>query len=78
MPADSLLDEAEALAREIAKNGPLGVAAAKRTVYLRDDDSFQRAHDFLGLTMDRLFLTEDAREGISSFAERREPEFPGR
>ncbi len=78
VPADNLLEEAEALAREIAKNGPLGVAAAKRTVYLRDDDAFQRAHDFLGLTMDRLFLTEDAREGISSFAERREPEFPGR
>ena len=73
-----MLEEALVLAHEIARSGPLGVAAAKRVVYLRDDDAFQRAHDFLGLTMDRLFLTEDAREGIRSFAERREPEFPGR
>ena len=72
----NLLDEAEAwLARR--ENGR-SRRRARRTVYLRDDDAFQRAHDFLGLTMDRLFLTEDAREGISSFAERREPEFPGR
>ena len=78
VPADALLEEATALAREIATSGPLGVAAAKRVIYLRDDDAFQRAHDFLGLTMDRLMLTEDAKEGIRSFGERREPEFPGR
>jgi enoyl-CoA hydratase/carnithine racemase len=75
---DALLDEAIALGQEIAKSGPLGVAASKRVVYLREDDMWNRSNDFTGLAIERLFQTEDAKEGALSFIERREPRFIGR
>ena len=78
VPRAELLDAALELAEEIAKNGPLSLAASKRVVYLRTDEPWQRSQEFTGNVIDRLFLTEDAKEGVQSFVERREPQFQGR
>ena len=78
VPRDSLIEAALAKAREIAKSGPLGIAASKRVAYLAEDDAFRNVQLFTGMAIDRLFMTEDAKEGVQSFSERREPEFKGR
>ena len=67
-PGQALL-EATALARQIAANAPMAVKAAKRAIDGRQPElgAYWAAVD-----------TEDRREGIRSFVERREPKFNGR
>jgi len=76
--ADPVLDRALDTARLLASKSPLALAAAKRAV----DHSLQGHH---GENLQReadefggLFETEDAKEGLTAFAEKREPRFTGR
>jgi enoyl-CoA hydratase/carnithine racemase len=78
VPRDQLVDAAVELAEQIARQSPIGLAATKRVIYQRTDEAWQRSEDFTYLTIDRLFFTDDAKEGVSSFVERREPQFQGR
>ena len=75
---DPVLDKALEVARLLASKGPLALAAAKRALNhsLQGDhvDNLQREADQFG----GLFETEDAREGMTAFAEKREPRFSGR
>lgn len=71
------LDAALELAGRIAGNGPLGVAASKRVVLESPgwgDDRWDRQNDIIGPVM----TSEDAREGASAFAEKRDPVWRGR
>ncbi len=74
--------EAVAVARElaaaIARNGPLAVDASKRIVQESGDwpaaESFARQRPI----SDPVYASEDAREGATAFAEKREPRWSGR
>ncbi|HEY6240076.1 MAG TPA: enoyl-CoA hydratase-related protein [Burkholderiales bacterium] len=73
-----LLEEGLDAARRIASNAPLSVAQARRTI--RDGLQVDLAS---GLRMEieaynRLVGTEDRREGIRAFNEKRKPRFQGR
>jgi len=76
--ADPVLDKALEVARLLAAKGPLALAAAKRALNhsLQGDhpDNLRREADEFG----GLFGTEDAKEGLTAFAEKREPRFTGR
>jgi enoyl-CoA hydratase len=63
------LEEAKLLGRQIAANAPMAVRAAKRAIDGRQPElgAYWAAVD-----------TEDRREGIRAFLERREPRFGGR
>ncbi|MFQ5525252.1 MAG: enoyl-CoA hydratase/isomerase family protein [Thermoanaerobaculia bacterium] len=78
VPADRLLDEALAMATRIAHNAPLAVRAARAAalggLHLPLDEAL-RLEQFYA---EPLRQTEDAREGLRAFAERRSPEFHGR
>ena len=77
-PADRLLPAALETARRIAANAPLAVRQAKRAVDL--GMGTDRATG-LGIEIEaynRLVPTEDRREGINAFNERRKPSFAGR
>ena len=78
VPADQLVGRALEIAGQVAQNAPLGVAAAKRLVYMAHQDDMSRVDEMNFMIVQKLFLTEDGREGARSFLERREPKFSGR
>lgn len=71
-------DAAFELAREIATNAPLGVAATRATLRagLAEAVRAATAHELAEQT--RLRATEDFREGVAASAARRTPNFKGR
>jgi enoyl-CoA hydratase/carnithine racemase len=70
--------EASRLAERIASLAPLAVTGSKRLLDESAKDLLERALDReLDLCV-RLFETEDAREGLAAFLEKRTPRFRGR
>ncbi|MBK6561070.1 MAG: enoyl-CoA hydratase [Dehalococcoidia bacterium] len=78
VPHDELMTEAKSWAHKIANNAPLAVQATKRMMRLGQDETFEAAVDHILLQLLPLAQTEDFKESLSAFAERREPAFKGR
>jgi enoyl-CoA hydratase/carnithine racemase len=78
VPAARLVDRALEIARQVAQNAPLAIAAAKRLVYLPHEEDLARVEELTTMFVGKLFDTDDGREGARSFVERREPTFRGR
>jgi len=74
---DALMDTALELAAKVAANGPLALRATKELVRLGVVDPV-RARERYRHWLPVVFESEDAREGASSFVERREPVWRGR
>lgn len=78
VPVERYLQEAVALAGEIAERAPLAVRLAKEAVnnafesHLRDGLSDERRAFYM------LFATEDQKEGMSAFIEKRKPQWKGK
>jgi enoyl-CoA hydratase len=72
------VDAARELAAELARNGPLALAASKEVVSRAQDWSEEEAWTRQGEIAGPVFLSEDAREGATAFAEKREPVWKGR
>jgi enoyl-CoA hydratase len=71
------LEAARELAAEIAANGPLAVRHAKAATNQALDVDLVSGLGYEADQFALLFATEDAREGMAAFAERRKPEFEG-
>ena len=78
VPDASLVDEARALAEEIAANAPLAVRASKRMMRNGLNEDFEDHVERVLLQLAPLFRTKDFREGMASFLEKRPPSFEGR
>jgi enoyl-CoA hydratase/carnithine racemase len=78
VPHDELMAEARRWAGEIAERAPLTIAATKRTMRFGLDSTFEtNAHQVIAELME-ITRTEDFREGMASFVEKREPKYQGR
>jgi len=76
---DSELDATvDDLAEKLAAMPPLGLAAIKRMIRTSWDRSLDEELDLQRDEMRRLGFTEDYREGVAAFLEKRKPTFTGR
>ena len=75
---EALLDEAKTLIRKVTKNGPVAVRMALEAIYRGLDTATAEALDFESLLFGLLASTDDMREGMEAFLEKRKPDFKGR
>jgi enoyl-CoA hydratase len=78
VPLETVLDEALKLAEEIASRAPLAVRAAKKMINQVYEESLSD-----GLAEEKrefyaLFSSEDQKEGMQAFIDKRKPEWKGR
>ncbi len=78
VPVESYLDEALKLAEEIASRAPVAVRAAKKMI----NQAYERTLSE-GLAAEKqefynLFATEDQKEGMQAFVEKRQPQWKGK
>jgi enoyl-CoA hydratase len=78
VPPDDLLDEAKALLRRVTKNGPVAVRMALESIYRGLDTGTAEALAFESALFGLLASTDDMKEGMSAFLEKRKPDFAGR
>ena len=75
---DQLMTEVLATAAKIARNAPLSIRQAKRSMILGQRMDLRSAMFFEVDAYNQLVGTEDRREGIAAFNEKRKPKFKGR
>ena len=78
LPPDELLPATLAIAERIAANGPLSVRQAKQAIHRGLQMSLADGLTFEIEAYNRLVPTEDRREGVRAFNEKRKPDFKGR
>ena len=78
VPHDDLLPSALQLAGDIASNPPLAVQKLKHGLRRALDPDWDDLGRWVSASLGELFRTEDHKEGVASFLEKREPKFVGR
>ena len=75
---EAWLDEAKRVAHEIAVKGPVAQRLAKEAVDRAFETSLEMGLDHERRLLYLSFASDDAREGLRAFVEKRKPEFRGR
>jgi len=75
---DKVVDDALATARAIAENGPLAVRQAKKSIHYGLQMDLATGYRFEIEAYNQLVGTDDRREGVRAFNEKRKPRFQGK
>jgi len=75
---ENLMKEALDLAKTIASRGPVAVKTAKRLVHEGISMPLMQALRLEAVTFANLFSTQDQKEGMKAFLEKRNPSFQGK
>ncbi len=78
VPQDKLDEEVDKVLKSLASKSPIGMKIGKESFYTMADMPFEEALDFLSGKIAEVAATDDAREGITAFIEKRKPEFKGK
>jgi len=75
---EAWLDEAKRVARQIASKAPVATRLAKEAVNRAFEGSLSLGLDYERRALYLAFASEDAKEGLNAFLEKRPPDFNGR
>jgi enoyl-CoA hydratase len=75
---DKLMEHCRMMAGKMMKKGPLAIAQAKRVIEFGADSDLRSANELERQGFSMLFGSEDQREGMKAFLEKRTPNFKGR
>ncbi len=75
---EELDKEAMEWAEDLAKRSPLAVQIAKSAFYQSEDMDYHRQFQYMNEAFARLCTTDDAKEGVNAFLEKRNPDWKER
>ena len=75
---EAWLEEAKRVARDIADKGPVATRLAKESVDRAYETSLSAGVEAERRALYLAFASEDAKEGMTAFGEKRSPDFKGR
>src|SRR5665647_1934476 len=73
VPKDELDSEALAWAEELAQKSPIALQIAKSAYYKAEDLEYEKQFAYMNEAFARLCSTEDAKEGVQAFFDKRRP-----
>jgi enoyl-CoA hydratase/carnithine racemase len=75
---DRLDAEVNGVLQSLSQKSPIGIKIGKEAFYAMADMPFEEAVDYLSEKIAEVAATQDAREGITAFIEKRKPVFKGK
>ncbi len=78
VPASDLDEKLEWLIDRITDKTPTGIKLGKQAFRAIEDMPLDKAFEYTQLMLPIMSMTEDAREGMNAFNEKRAPEWPGK
>lgn len=75
IPDEQLDEETKKWAATLARKSPIAVQMAKEAFYASEDMEYEKQFAYMNEVFARLCTTEDAKEGVAAFLEKRKPQW---